>query len=258
MKIGLVLSGGGALGVAHIGVIEELDRAGVKIDLICGVSSGAMIGLAYAIGGLETLHKFYDDALVNFAQKNRFLFARGPDAAFKYITAALKELCADKKFKDLSIPFSCCGTNLATGESETFLSGDPVAAVMASSAYPGVFAAQGLGGKWYIDGGATHNLPAEDARIAGADFIIGSSIYSVDAVDNKRAGQMNRFEVAARALNIYEKELSRFHEAQCDFCFKPRVNHYWWFDFFKMEKIIVQGRENAAREIKKLLPLIGK
>ena len=246
------------MGVAHIGAIEELEKAGIKIDGVCGVSSGAIIGLAYAAGGLDTLHKFYDGALIDIAQKNRMIFAKGPDAASKYIAAALKELCAGKNIEDLPVRFSCSATNLATGESESFFEGDPVAAVMASSAYPGVFAPQGLGGKWYIDGGTTRNLPAEDARAMGADFIIGSSTYVVDAVDDGKAGKMNRIEVASRALDILEKELSRFHEEQCDFCFKPRVDSYKWFDFFKMEQILAQGRMNAANEIKKLLPLLNK
>ena len=66
MKIGLALSGGGALGVAHLGAIEELEKAGIKIDYICGVSSGAMIGLAYASGGLDGLHKFYEETIAPF------------------------------------------------------------------------------------------------------------------------------------------------------------------------------------------------
>jgi Predicted esterase of the alpha-beta hydrolase superfamily len=97
-KIGLALSGGGALGVAHIGAIEEIEKAGIKVDYICGVSSGAIIGLAYAAGGLDTLHKFYEETLANFAQRNRFIFAKGPDAAFKYIESALRMICAGKDF----------------------------------------------------------------------------------------------------------------------------------------------------------------
>jgi NTE family protein len=96
-KIGLALSGGGALGVAHIGAIEEIEKAGIKIDYICGVSSGAIIGLAYAVGGIDSLHKFYDEALANFAKKNKFIFAKGPDAAFKYIESALRLLCGGKE-----------------------------------------------------------------------------------------------------------------------------------------------------------------
>ncbi len=252
------MSGGGALGVAHIGVIEELEKAGVKVDVVCGVSSGAIIGLAYAAGGLETLHKFYEGALMELAQKNRFFFATGPDTAFNYIDRALRDLCGGKKFEDMAIPFRCLATNLATGESEVFFEGeDPVGCVMASSVYPGVFTARKIKERWYIDGGTTHNLPVEAARAAGADFIVGSSIYAVDSINNDAAGRMNRFEIAGRALDIFEKELSRFYEKQCDFCFKPRVNQYRWFDFYKMEEIAVQGRANAARQIKDLLLLLS-
>lgn len=253
MKIGLALSGGGALGVAHIGAIEELEKAGIKIDCVSGVSSGAIIGLAYAVGGLDALHKFYEGSLTDIARRNRLIFAKGPDGVFKYISKALGELCGVKKIEELAIQFSCSATNLATGESEAFFEGDPVASVMASSAYPGVFAPQNLNGKWYIDGGATRNLPVEDARAMEADFIIGSSTYAVDVFDDKRAGKMNRIEVAARALDIFEKELSRFREEQCDFCFKPCVDNYKWFDFFKMEEILEQGRANAAKQIKDVI-----
>jgi len=164
MKIGLALSGGGALGAAHIGAIEELEKAGIKIDCVSGVSSGAIIGLVYAAGGLDTLHKFYEGVLIDITRRNRFIFAKGPDAVFKYISKVLNELCAGKKIEELAVQFSCGATNLATGESESFFKGDPAAAVMASSAYPGVFAPQKMNGKWYIDGGVTRNLPAEDAR----------------------------------------------------------------------------------------------
>ncbi|UMX47552.1 MAG: patatin-like phospholipase family protein [Candidatus Nealsonbacteria bacterium DGGOD1a] len=257
-KIGLALSGGGALGVAHIGAIEEIEKSGIKINFVCGTSAGAIIGLAYAIGGLETLHRFYDDAIGNFGKKNKLLFAKGADGALEYIQLALAELCKGKKFDQLAIPFSCCATNLATGEREVFNSGDPVAAVMASSAYPGVFAAREIGGKFYIDGGATRNLPAGEARAAGAEFVIGSSIYAVDRIDDEKAGKINRIEIAARAMDIIQKELSGFEERQCDFCFKPAVASFKWFDFFIMEKIAAQGRENAAKQIQNLLLAIKK
>jgi NTE family protein len=258
MRIGLALSGGGALGVAHIGAIEEIEKAGIKIDSVCGVSSGAIIGLAYAAGGLDSLHKFYQETLANFAQKNRFLFAKGPDAAFKYIESALKDICAGKDFSGLAIPFSCCATNLATGERDILNADDPVAAVMASSVYPGVFAARKMDGKFYIDGGVTRNLPAEETRAMAVDFVIGSSIYAVDPISDQKAGNLSRLDIATRSLDIYQKELSRFEEKQCDFCFKPSVEQFKWFDFFKMEDIAAQGRANAAKQIPQLLAALNK
>jgi len=258
MKIGLALSGGGALGVAHLGAIEEIEKAGIKIDYISGVSSGAIIGLAYAVGGLATLRKFYEDALVNLAKKDKLIFAKGPDAVFRYIETALRDICGGRDFSGLMLPFVCSATNLATGEREVFRSGDPVMSVMASSAYPGVFAAQKFNNKFYIDGGVTRNLPVEEARVMGANFVISSSSYTVDRIADEKAGAMNRFEVAARALDILEKELSRFEEKEGDFCFKPPVAQFRWFDFFKMEEIAAQGRENASRQIQDLLLLVNR
>ncbi|MFA6376123.1 MAG: patatin-like phospholipase family protein [Candidatus Paceibacterota bacterium] len=257
-KIGLALSGGGALGVAHIGAIEELEKAGIKIDYISGVSSGAIIGLAYAAGGLETLHNFYDAALINLAKKDKFVFAKGPDAVFKYIKRALEDICRGKDFSQLAILFSCLATNLATGEREVFSSGNPVASVLASSAYPGFFAAQKFNNKFYIDGGVTRNLPVDEVRAMGADFVVSSSSYTVDRITDEKAGGMGRLEVAARALDILEKELCRFEEKHGDFCFKPPAAQYRWFDFFKMEEILKQGQANAAAQIENLLPLLKK
>ena len=143
MKIGLALSGGGALGTAHIGVIEELEKNGIKIDFVCGVSAGAIIGLAYACGGLESLHAFFNQvSKSNFIKKNQYLFA-GSDGAFKYVQDTLRELVGKKSFADFKTSFMCCATNLADGKSVVFESGDPVEAVMASSAYPGVFGSRG-------------------------------------------------------------------------------------------------------------------
>jgi len=147
---------------------------------------------------------------------------------------------------------------LATGEREVFDSGDPVMGVMASSAYPGVFSAQNIAEKFYIDGAVTHNLPIEETRKMGADFVIGSSSYAVDRITDAKAGGLGRFEIAARALDILGKELSRFEEKQGDFCFKPPVAQYHWFDFFKMEEILEQGRLNASKQISQLLAVIDK
>ena len=92
----------------------------------------------------------------------------------------------------------------------------------------------------------------------GAEFVIGSSIYGVDQISGAKAAHMNKIELVFRTLSIFEKELSRFEEKQCDFCFKAGVEHLSWFDFFKMEEILEQGRANAAKQIPQLLAAINR
>lgn len=121
-----------------------------------------------------------------------------------------------------------------------------------------MFKAQNYNGKYYIDGGVTRNLPAEEVRAMGAEFVIGSSIYGVDVVSIDRAAKMNRLEVAARSMNIFQRELSRTEEKSCDFCLKPPAQEFAWFDFFKMEEIAAVGRKSAAEQIKNLRPLLSK
>lgn len=257
MKIGLALSGGGALGMAHIGAIEELEKANIKIDCVCGVSAGAIIGLLYAAGGKELLSRFYDEiANFDYYKKDKILFSARPAVVFRHVWSLLKKLSADKEFGQLKIPFSCCATNLASGECEVFNSGDPIASVMASAAYPGVFASVKINGKSYIDGGVTCNLPGQQTRKMGANFIVGSSIYSVNELTDGSASKINRLGITLRALNIFEKELSKAGEKQCDFCFKPHVEHFNWYDFFHINEIIKEGRANAARQIVSLKSLL--
>lgn len=255
-KIGLALSGGGALGAAHIGVIEEMEKAGVKPDHICGVSAGAMVGALYASGGLENVYRFYEGINLKFFKKNAYLISGGLAGMFKHVENILNGIIGGKRFCDLGIPFCCCVTDLASGKKKVLASGDLPEAVMASAAYPAVFPAKKINDKSYIDGGVTRNLPAEEARAMGADFVIGSSIYSINEVNAKIVEKMNRIEIAVRALNIMEKELSEFEEEQCDFCFKPRGGSFHWFDFLKMDEIADTGRKNAASQIKDLLPLL--
>jgi NTE family protein len=251
MKVGLALSGGGALGAAHIGVIEELEKAGIKPGLVCGSSAGAFIGLAYAIGGLEGLNEMFDEVSRSRLFKSELAIGSMPDQAFKFLTAVLKKRL--QKGGEPQIPFACVATDIASGESKLLDKGDPVKNVLASAAYPGVFPIQKIGEKYYFDGGITRNLPAEETRSMGADFVIGSSIYSLAELEAKRVKKMNRLAALARSLDIYEKELSRFEEKECDFCFKPRTLPFRWFNFSKIETIKEIGRDHASKEVASLL-----
>lgn len=258
MKIGLALSGGGALGAAHIGVIEELEKAGIKVDLICGVSGGALIGLAYAIGGMESLASIYNEvSRSKLFTKQEYLLAAWPDKALVYLASVLKKHGA-LSYDSLKIKFSCVATDVATGKKKIFSSGDPVKSVLASSAYPGVFSIQKIGERFYFDGAVSRNLPAEETRSQGADFVIGSSIYSLKELADKEVRKMNRIAVLIRSLDIFEYVLSQYQEKQCDFCFEPHVEPFRWFDFSRIEKIREIGREYAAREIANLKKALNK
>jgi len=256
MKIGLVLSGGGALGAAHIGALEEIEKNNMKIDSICGTSAGAIIGLLYSYGGLNAINKFFSEMeKAGLFNKTKIIIRRNT-SIFCQIEEILKSIVKVKGFADLKINFSCVATDITNGKMEAFSLGDPIKSVMASSAYPGVFPVQRIGNKFYVDGGVIKNLPTSVLKKKNTDFIIGSSLYKIDNFNPMNASgdfKANPLSIAIRSLEIMERQLAEFDKTSCDFCFEPPVHSFRWYDFDAMDEIRKIGAENAANNINQLL-----
>lgn len=203
-KIGLSLSGGGAKGFAHIGVLKVLDSLGVKIDYISGTSMGAIVGGLYASGytgkEIEKIVMDTDFYTIIANEKTRqetSFFSKSVD---KYIITVpmkdgkinvlpkaistgqkniylLKELFKNvatiSDFSKLPIPFLCIGTNLESGKIEVFEKGDLVSSIMASSAFPSLMDPVKIGDSLYIDGAMTINYPSKPLKDKGMDIVIG-------------------------------------------------------------------------------------
>ncbi len=256
-KIGLALSGGGALGAAHIGIIEEIEKAGIRPDCVCGVSSGAIIGLIYAAGGTKALRDFFDEIVGSkIFQKKEYLLIGGPRRIREFVESSLEKRVAGRSFAGLEMNFAAVATNVATGRKEIISRGDPVAAVMASSAYPALAPIRKIGNNYYFDGGVTCNLPAEDVRRMGADFVVGSSIYSISEIDRKEVAKMGKLAILWRTFDIFDKQLNRYEARDCDFLFKPKIDSFKIFNFTRMREIEKMGRAHAKRNIKTLVNLL--
>lgn len=203
-KIGLSLSGGGAKGFAHIGVLKVLDSLGIKIDYISGTSMGAIVGGLYASGytGKEIEKIVLDTDFYNIlanekTRQETSFFSKSVD---KYILTLpvnngkvnilpkaistgqkniylLKELFKNvstvNDFSKLPIPFLCIATNLESGKVEIFEKGDLVNAIMASSAFPSLMDPVKIGDSLYIDGAMTINYPSKPLKDKGIDVVIG-------------------------------------------------------------------------------------
>lgn len=203
-KIGLSLSGGGAKGFAHVGVLKVLDSLGVKIDYISGTSMGAIVGGLYASGytanEIEKLVMNTDFFNVISNEKTRqetSFFSKSNDKYLytvpiidrkinvlpKAISSGQKNIYLLKElfknvsnindFSKLPIPFMCMGTNLETGKLKIFESGDLVSAIMASSAFPSLMNPVKVGDSVYIDGAITLNYPSKPLLDKGIDIVIG-------------------------------------------------------------------------------------
>ena len=219
-KVGVVLSGGGAKGTAHVGVLKVLEKAGIPIDYIVGTSMGAIVGSLYSIGyspeELDSIMMKQDwKQLLSDQQKRENMSLESKEQSDKYILSLpfherpqdaisggvlrgrnignmlwdLTEGYHDSiDFQKMPIPFACVSQDVVTGEEIVHTSGVLPIAVRASMSLPGVFAPVVLGDHILIDGGMVNNYPVDVARKLGADIIIGADVQeelkSADELEN--------------------------------------------------------------------------
>lgn len=205
-KIGLSLSGGGAKGFAHVGVLKVLDSLGVKVDYISGTSMGAIVGGLYASGysgkDIEKIINDTDFSAILIRQKSRKEATFFDKSVDKYILSfpiqkrkitlpssissgqntiyILKELFKNVSnihdFSQLPIPFMCVATNLETGKTKIFEKGDLVKSIMASSAFPSLIEPVKINDTIYVDGAMAINLPSKPLKDKGIDIVIGVNL----------------------------------------------------------------------------------
>jgi NTE family protein len=172
MKIGLVLSGGGARGICHLGVLKALDEAGLKFDHISGTSAGAVVGALYSYG-------YKPDEILNIIETTSLLKSLRPAWTLTGLLKldGLRELILkyipENSFEALKIPVTVAATDIKKGRIEYFATGELVDALLGSCCVPAVFNPVRMYGNIYVDGGVLDNLPVK-AIYDKCDFIIGS------------------------------------------------------------------------------------
>lgn len=178
--LGLALGGGGARGLAHVGVLKALDEAGLQPKVIAGTSMGSLIGGAYAAGfsaraiEREVLHLASRSRLINLADRIPSLRALFTGRRFEqYLN---RTLGAELTFADLRRPLAIATTDLNSGQEVIFTEGAVVPAIRASISIPGVFAAVERDGRRLVDGGLLNNVPADLARDLGADLVLAVDV----------------------------------------------------------------------------------
>ena len=218
-KIGLTLSGGGAKGLAHIGILKAIDSAGLKIDYITGTSMGAIVGALYATGysgkDIEALRKYIDfDVLFSNNVPLQTLSMEEKDQYSRFAielpfinnnirltTGVITGQELNMKFSELffhvynirdfdhfKIPFKCMATDLETGDLIVMDTGNIITALRATMAIPSVFSAVTRDNKKLVDGGLVRNFPVKNVKQMGADIVIGSNVTSglskIDKIKN--------------------------------------------------------------------------
>lgn len=171
MEIGLALGGGGARGLAHIGVLKVLEREGVRIRALAGTSIGGIIGAAYAAGyGPERIQALAESASIRELLRGR---PQGPGLmGIDRIEEFLHDILEERTFADLRLPFAVTAADLNSGEEVVLREGVVAHAVLATIALPGIFPPQVMGDHRLIDGGALDPVPVRPARqLAGGPVV---------------------------------------------------------------------------------------
>ncbi|QLG45558.1 patatin-like phospholipase family protein [Costertonia aggregata] len=283
VKVGLVLSGGGAKGLAHIGALKIIEDAGVKIDYIGGTSMGAIVGALYASGysakELDSIFRsinfteliqdnlprsaktFYekDDseryALTLPFENFKISFPSaisGGQNIYNELVRLLYHVKDVRDFKELPIPFFCIATNIETGEEVLLNKGYLPEAILASGTFPSLFEPTEIEGKILIDGGVVNNYPVEEVKDLGANFIIG---VDVQHGLSERGALMSATEILLQINNYRTVNDMVEKVAQTDIYIKPDIEKYSVIDFDLGNEIVKSGEvagENKFDELKQL------
>ncbi len=282
-KIGLVLSGGGAKGFAHIGVLKEIEKAGIKIDYIGGTSMGAVVGGLYATGYSATqidsiftatsFQELIQDYIPRtsksfYEKRNDELYAVSlPFNKFKVsvpialskgmynynlLTKLTQSVRNITDFNKLPIPFLCIASNIESGEQVLLNKGYLPEALLASSAFPSLFSPVEINGKMLIDGGVTNNYPIAEVKKMGADIIIGVDVQD-DLKDRNYLTEATRILVQISNFGMVARMKDKV--ALTDVYIKPEVAQYSVISFAEGKEIIQKGQEAAFLVNEKLLKL---
>lgn len=289
-KVAVVLSGGGAKGMAHIGVLKVIEKAGIPIDMIVGTSMGSIVGGLYSVGysasTLDTLVRNQDwrfllsdkprieyQSLYDRSKQNTYFITRefsaerinkklsGGYIEGKNLRALFNNLTYGYRdsmdFNDLPIPFACVATNIMDNTECVCRSGILTEAMRSSMAIPGMFSAVRNKEKLFVDGGMKNNYPADVARDMGADYVIGVSVaakpHSTDEV-------IQSGRVITQILDMFTNEKVKENIEKTDIFMQVDVEGYNSLSFNQesISELIKRGERTAQDQWGKLMELKRK
>lgn len=225
IKVGLALGSGGAKGLAHIGVIKGLEKAGIEISYIAGTSIGAIIGAHYA--AYKDIKKLEDVIMNSKWAMASALFDLGLGGGVikgKKIENLLKEWFKDIYFKDLLIPLTLVTTDLDSGKEVDINKGNLIKAIRASFSIPLIFEPVKFEGMILADGGLTNPLPDDVVKKMGADFVIAVNLETNYFVEKLKKKDLSFPGLTTRSLNIMRHQLALSSIKNVDLIIEPKVN----------------------------------
>jgi NTE family protein len=273
LRVGLALGSGAARGVAHIGVLNALDRLGVPLDVVAGTSVGAAVGAGVAMGmdrhqiseALDRLIDLWGKALRPTLSRVSLVSPRG-------VERMVYDLAGDIRFEELPLPFGAVATDLLSGRTVYIRQGPVAQALRASVSIPLLFPPVFAGGYMLADGVITNPVPTRFARELGADIVLASSLASrevgwsqaalefEESADDEAAGRVsapNMLETYMRCAELMMAEQSEHDCASADLTFRPRLPQMSWKEFQRGGVPLRAGElavEETLADLRQLLP----
>jgi len=281
-RIGLTLSGGGAKGLAHIGILKAIDSAGLKIDYITGTSMGSILGALYAVGypadSIEKIARRIDwDLLLSNQSTMRSMIMEEKDEYGKYdielpwvnhwfriatgviegqelwlkFAELFRPVYNIKDFHKFSIPFECVATDVSTGDAMVLDSGEIVSAIRSSMAIPSLFTAVKYNGRKLVDGGVVRNFPVQNVRDMGADLVIGSNVSGALRTSEQVT---NAIQVLLQVAFCREAEDTRKQIPLCNIYVHQPLEKFGMGSFGEADQII----DTSITEGRRLYPVFRR
>lgn len=282
-RIGVALGGGGARGLAHIGVLKILERAGVPIDVITGTSIGSLVGAMYAMNpNSEVIYQKFAEFLLSPMYRGihleRLNRRKDHESFFAQVTTSVKErvvinlaqsrmslatpkkvfpilefFLGDHQFSETLIPFAAVSVDLYTGKEVIFTEGDITRAVASSSAIPGFLPPIKDDGRLLVDGFVLNPVPILPARKLGADIIIAVDVGQTLIT---RTELNNIIDIIFRSNQITARKYNALLLEQADLVLRPAVGHFHWTEFKHLNEIVLAGEKVAQAKLPEILNLI--
>ena len=275
MKIGIALGGGGARGIAHIGVLRALESARVPIDSIVGTSAGAIVGALYAAG--VTL-----DEIETTMRRRRLQdwMARDRTGLGLFSTDGFRRLIdssigAGRRIEELPRSFAAVAVDMDLQTEKIFDRGSVADAVCASAAFPGIIAPVKIGDHSYIDGGTLNPVPFDVARQRGADIVIAvdlgaeEPLFTAGTIYPRRdewffrlvvtMDQLKILRVVARAIGIMSRQLraQKIEQSPPDLILHPNVQNVGLMDFDLVDVCLDAGAQSARAALPQIEKIIA-
>lgn len=261
-KVGLALGGGGAKGLAHIGVIKELERAGLEISFITGTSMGALVGAWYAATkDIATLEKLFLNVKKDDVYPTSHIARKRDGTIFKdsSIPDFLENHFQKFNFEDCLIPFKAIATDVKTGEQVVLEKGNMAPAVRASTALPVIFSPVQIDGRLLMDGGFVNPVPADIAKEMGADFVIAVDVSSKwFNLTEEHFNVLHIYSLIATAMSVIEYQIAnRVLVGNADVILHPKVMTHHWLEFSSAKELIAHGELETHEKISEICTHAG-